>query len=162
MVKSPLRHRPRPIVLTIWLFLFLSLINLWRAAGLGRQRELLQELGAAVQPVWLLAGAILWAGLFGGSALAIWQRWPPARLAAPLLLLLYALYQLALAVFVTRSAVAQQGWPAAALLYILALLFTTWALNRPANLSYFTNSQGEKAQSKIQNPKSKIPNPPIP
>jgi hypothetical protein len=128
----------------IWLVTFLSMINGWRAFGLSRQRDLLQELGTAIQPTWLFIAALVWAILFAGAALSLWQRRPFMRRATPILILGYALYQLALTTFWVRSNVAQQGWPAAILLYTLALLFTTWALNRPAARPYFETTSGDQ------------------
>jgi hypothetical protein len=121
------------------------MINGWRALGLGRQRNLLQELGASVEPAGLFLVALAWAVLFAGTTLALWRRWPATRWAAPALILGYALYQLALTTLWVRSNVAQQGWSAAVLLYALAFLFTTWALNRPAGRPYFLR-QGDSKQ----------------
>lgn len=139
MVKSPSRLPPRPrlVTVTLWLVAFLSLLNGWRALGLGRQRDLLQELGAAVEPLWLLLIALVWAILFAGATLALWQCRPFTRRAIPALILAYTLYHLAHVALWVRSDVARQGWPAVVLLYLLAFLFTTWALNRPASRPYF-------------------------
>lgn len=146
MVKSPSRLPPRPrlVAVTLWLVTFLSIINGWRALGLGRQRDLLQELGTSVEPAWLLGIALLWGALFAGAALALWQRRPITRQVIPVLILAYALYQLAVTAFWVQSQVARQGAPAAVLLYLLAILFTTWALNRPASQPYFGTTSGDQ------------------
>jgi hypothetical protein len=131
------RSRARSIWLTIWGVLLLGLANVWRAVGLGRQSELLRSLEVSLDPGLRLAAALFWALAFIGVAVALWQRRPIARQAVPGLLFVYALFQSALPLlFAVADGVADR-LPLKIAFYGLAILFAGWALNRPANRSYF-------------------------
>jgi hypothetical protein len=129
--------RPLSVTLTAVLILSLALINGWRFVALGGQLELLLQLGGSLDPRWRMGFALVWAALFLETAAAIWRRRSHSRQVAPLILFLYAVYELSLLAWFVRSPVARQGWPVDLLFYLLAVGWSYWALNRPAARSYF-------------------------
>jgi hypothetical protein len=131
--------RARPLSVTIvaiGVFLF-GIINAWRAYGLASQADLLLTLGVAVDPRLRAAVAVVWALLFLGAVVALWRRQPFSRGAIPLLLAVYAVYQIGLLLFLVQSPVARRGWPADTFFYAVLIILTAWLLNRRAIRSYF-------------------------
>jgi hypothetical protein len=129
----------RPLSVTIsgiGVFLF-GLVNAWRALALFNQADLLLELDVAVDPRLRAVIAGGWALLFLGAVVALWRRQPASRLAVPLLLGVYALYEMGLLLFLVQSPVARQGWPADTLFYATLIILAAWLLNRRVVRSYF-------------------------
>ena len=97
----------------------------------------LADFGTTPSP-WLRLGfASLWLILFWGAALALWRRRPIIRRAVPLLLSVYALYELGLLIFYAQAATVRQNWRVNTLFYGLIIVFSWWALNRTAVKPYF-------------------------
>jgi len=121
----------------IWGVLLLAIANGWRAIGLGQQGTLLLALGASLNP-WLGMGlAIFWAILFFIATVALWQRRTRTQYLIPGLLLVHGFYQIGLMLLFGRSAASRNALPVVGLLFILAVLFSFWALNRPSVRWYF-------------------------
>ena len=131
------RDRPRSVTLIAWGVFLLGLVNGWRALGLFRQRRLLQELDVVPDPLITLLIALLWAAVFVILALFVWQGRPITRLLAPLALFFYAFYQLLLVSVFARSDQSSNGLIGTIGLYLVAVLFTIWALNRRSARGYF-------------------------
>lgn len=131
------RTRPRSVTVMIWGVLLLGIANGWRAIGLGQQGNLLLALDASLNP-WLGMGlAIFWSILFFIAAAALWQRRTRTRIIIPGLLLVHGLYQVGLVLLFGRSIASRNAWPVIGLLFMSAVLFSIWALNRPSVRWYF-------------------------
>jgi hypothetical protein len=136
MLNDP-RARPLSVtIIAIGVFLF-GVVNAWRAFALFGQADLLLELGVAIDPRLRAIVAAFWSLLFWGAAVALWRRFSAGRVAVPLLLGGYALYQLGLLLFAVESPVARQGWLADALVYAVIISLAAGLLNRRAVRSYF-------------------------
>jgi hypothetical protein len=72
--------------------------------------------------------ALLWALLFWGLAVTLWQKRPFAHRAVPLFLSLYAIYELSLPALFAPTPSARQGWLVNALFYLIIILFSVWSL----------------------------------
>jgi len=133
------QHRPFSVTLvTLGVFL-LGLAHGWRAIGLVRQSGLLLELGATPDPRLCAAGSITWAVLFVGLAIAIWRRKRYTRLVAPILLLIYGVYQFVLPGPCVLAGQAQNGWPTLIIIYAAASLSAVLVLNIGPGQVYFDN-----------------------
>jgi hypothetical protein len=131
------RARPLSVtIIVIGVFLF-GIVNAWRAYGLFSQTDLLLTLGVAVDPRLRAAVAVVWALLFFGAVVALWRRHPVSRATIPLLLAVYAVYEIGLLLFLVQSPVARRGWPADTLFYAALIFLAAWLLNRRAVRSYF-------------------------
>lgn len=130
--------RPRSVTIAALGFFLTGLANAWRAAGLFRQSELLLSLGADPDPRLRLVFSMLWAVVLLGAGAAIWMGRPVVRLLAPVLLLIYAVYNLALLWLFAQPEAARRGLLASGLYYLVAILFATWALNRSAARMYMS------------------------
>lgn len=128
----------------LWIVLLFGLWNTARVTVLGRQLTLWLELGIQPDPRVRLVGALIWAILFLGAAAALWQRRPFIRLAIPILLLLYAIYELGLILVFAQTSLAWQGMALNAILYAVTILFSQWALGRKATQAYFAQSGKEE------------------
>ncbi len=137
------QHRSRPfgVTLVTWGVFFLGLANSWRAFALYRQGGLLLELGVSLDPRLRLLLALIWALLFFMATAALLKKWAPARAITPMILVGYAVYEVGLARLFTRPASLPADWSAIVILYALAILFTSWALNRKAARRYFESEE---------------------
>ncbi|GAB4269446.1 MAG: hypothetical protein Kow0080_13100 [Candidatus Promineifilaceae bacterium] len=75
--------------------------------------------------------------LFWTLTALLWQKRPsprqtPTRLAIPLAILLYAIYQTTITLLFATSPTTRQSWSLYATLYILFALYTCWALKDTA------------------------------
>lgn len=133
--------RPRSVTITL---LGVMLLGMWRAAqafAIAQQVTLLLALNISPDPRLLLVIAAGWMVLFWGSAIALWRRSLFTRWLIPLLLLLYALYELVMQGLFVRIPISGQSWLLRILLYSVAILFAVWSLNRSKARSYFTVAQ---------------------
>ena len=133
--------RPRSVTITL---LGVILLGAWSAAqafAMAQQVTLLLALNIKPDPRLLLVIATGWMVLFWGLAIAIWSRWTFTRWLIPLLLLLYALYELMLQGLFVRIPISGQSWLVRFLLYSVAVLFAIWSLNRSKTRSYFVVAQ---------------------
>jgi hypothetical protein len=136
MLTDP-HARPFSVTMIAVGVFLIGLVNAWRAVALFGQADLLLALQVSADPRLRAAAAVVWALLFFGAMIALWRRHDVSRLAIPLLLAVYAVYELGLLLFLVQSPVARRGWPADALLYALFIVLTTWFLNRPTVRSYY-------------------------
>lgn len=133
-------NRPRSVTITLWGVFLLGVWNVARAIALVQQSAVLLTLDVQPDPRLHLIMALVWAIAFLALAFALWQKQPFARQAIPLLLLLYALYELSLLVIFVQSPLARRSWLLNTLAYIETILFAHWALNRSAAQAYFAKS----------------------
>lgn len=118
----------------------LSVWNTGRALALGQQLPIIQPLATVTEP-WLWLGvAMVWAAVFLGTAVALWQQRPFVRLWLPTLLGLYAFTEIGFALQATAVAPTAARIAALLLVYGALLLFSSWALNRQSVRWYFTQS----------------------
>lgn len=127
--------RPRSVTLTLWGVFLLGVWNFGRALALLQQRELLQELEARPDPVFRLGMALVWGVMFAGLAVALYRRRPFTRRLLPLMIAVYAFYEIGLILIFTVAG------PSTLVLETLlaagAVGFCYWALNRPVVTQYF-------------------------
>ena len=133
--------RPRPVTITLLGVIFLGAWSAAQAFAMAQQVALLLALNIRPDPRLLLVIAAGWMVLFWGLAIALWRRWPFTRWLIPLLLLLYALYELVLQGLFVRIPISGQSWLLRILLYSVAVLFAIWSLNRSKARSYFAVAQ---------------------
>jgi peptidoglycan/LPS O-acetylase OafA/YrhL len=120
------------------------LLGAWNAGkvfALTQQVSLLLNFDVIPDPRLLLLIAGVWMALFWGAAIALWRRQRFTHWLIPLLLLLYALYELILLGFFVRMPEGTQSWLARILLYDLAILFAIWSLNRSESRSYLKGAR---------------------
>jgi hypothetical protein len=96
-------NRPLSVTLLTWGVFLLGLVNVWRAVALFKQSNLLLDLGVSLDPRLRMFVAIIWALVFISISLSIWRRWKAARFLTPILLILYAVYQLGLVRFFSQG-----------------------------------------------------------
>lgn len=132
--------RPRSVTIMLW---GVILIGAWNG---GRVIVLLQQnLPAAVHakldPRLRLLMALIWVIFFTGTAVALWQKRPFSRHLIPNLILSYALFNLSLLALGIRTPLNRQSWLMEIVLYTGLVLFSYWAMNRPATISYFSHKE---------------------
>lgn len=129
--------RPLTVTLVILGVFALGLANIWRALATISQRSLLKELGASPDPLLQAMVAIFWALILLWMVAKLWRRWAPTRYLLPILLLVYAGYQLAVLQIFSQSGGSVDDWVTAAVVYGSLSLLIIWALNRKAARKYF-------------------------
>lgn len=129
--------RPFSVTLVILAVFLLGLTNGWRVVGLLRQEQLLLDLGVVPDPRLQMMIALFWAALWLILTIALWQKRRSSRALTPVVLLVYAFYQLALQGTYAQAAESVLDQPAVIALYSVTIVFTTWALNRPKARLYF-------------------------
>lgn len=131
-------HRPRTVTFTVGGVFLLGMWNAGRAVALAQQSQLLRALDAQPDPRARLVVAVVWAFVLWGLAVALSQQRPFTRRAIPILLTIYAGYELLLwHIFSKMTPGQQQQWLLTAFFFLCAILFVSWALNRPAANRYF-------------------------
>ena len=131
--------KPKGVTLITWGLLLLGLANIWRSVGLWRQSDMLLELGIGPDPRLRLAISVVWAVLFGASAVTIWTRKRLAQWLVPAALILYGLYKLSLIFIASQSANQDIRIIGNLIFYIALALFAGWVLNRPKARQYFSS-----------------------
>lgn len=129
--------RPFSVTLTFWGVLLLGGWNGGRVLAMSLNYRTLARLNAAPDLRIRLGMALVWAILLGGAAIGLWQRRPFTRKGLPLLLSLYAMYELGLLALFAQSPSACNSWLVNTLFYLSIMLFSIWALNRTAVKTYF-------------------------
>lgn len=117
--------------------LLLGLVNIYRALILFQQTDLQLGLGVSLDPRVRMVIAVIWSIVLIALAAALWIRKPLTRVLVPVLLLVYAIYRLALVGIFAESAYVRESQIATAVLYGVAIALTSWALNRKAVRGYF-------------------------
>lgn len=133
----PNPSRPRSVTLIAVGVLLLGLVNIYRALILYQQTDLQLGLGVSLDPRVRMVIAVIWSIVLIALAAALWIRKPLTRLLVPLLLLVYAIYRLALIGIFAKSVYVRESQIVTVVLYGLAIAFTSWALNRKAVRGYF-------------------------
>ena len=131
------RKRPRSVTIMIWGIIIVAIANGWRAIGLGQQADLLLTLNASFNPWVGLGFAFVWSIIFIFTAIALRQHRTWTKIGIPLLLLIHGIYQVLLVIIFARSNASRNGWPLIGLLFVLAVIFSVWALNRPSVRWFF-------------------------
>ena len=136
MSVSPLTHRPRIVTLLIWGVFFLGSWNAGRTLAVTSQIDVLFTLAVKPDPRFQILMAAIWAIIFWGLAWGLWRKRPFSQRALPLLLTLYALFELSIQWRFAQT-LNWQSWRLKLILFVIAILMTTWALNSPAAKFYF-------------------------
>jgi len=121
--------------------LLLGLVNIYRALILFQQIDLQLDLGVNLDPRVRMVFAVVWSIVLIALAAALWLRKPLTRVLVPALLLVYAIYRLALVGIFAQSAYARESQVPTIVLYGIAIAITGWALNRRAVRGYFVNGK---------------------
>ena len=122
--------RPRTVTIVILGVIFFGVWNLAKSIALWRQLTVLLSLNVQPDPRLRLILALLWALLFFSLALGLWYQRPFTRRAVPILLLLYALYDMGMWLFFQRPPLNKLSWFGVGLFYLGFITFTRWVLNR--------------------------------
>jgi len=135
-------ERPLSVTLVALGVFLLGIVNGWRAIVIFRQRGLLLDLGATLDPALIAAAAVVWSLLLIGAAMTIYRRWPASRWITPILLALYILYGRFLAAFKSVSFInevsnSSVGLIGTTLFSLTIFIFVVWVLNRKAARDYF-------------------------
>jgi hypothetical protein len=139
--QSPSSSRPRSVSLVVLGVFSLGLVNIYRAMGLFRQSDLQLELGVVPDPRLRMIIAIIWAIIFLVLTSILWLKKPLSRILTPVLLVLYAVYRVALVVLFAQSEYSRGTLAIFAPIYTAIILFTIWALNRRGGTAYFGNKE---------------------
>lgn len=135
--RIPGSGRPQSVSLVVVGVFFLGWVNIYRAVGLFRQSDLQLELGVVPDPRLRMVIAIVWAIVFLVLATALWLKKPATRMLAPVLLLFYAIYRLALVGLFSKSDYSRSSLVIFTLIYTAIIMFTIWVLNRKTGRAYF-------------------------
>jgi len=135
----PSSSRPRSVTMIAVGVLLLGLVNIYRALILFQQTDLQLGLGVSLDPRVRMVIAVIWSIVLIALAAALWIRKPLTRVLVPVLLLVYAIYRLALVGIFAQSAYARESQVPTIVLYGIAIAITGWALNRRAVRRYFEN-----------------------
>ena len=131
------KKRPRSVT---FIFLGVVFLGLWNAAqlfALIQQVSLLLSLNIDPDPRLRLALAAGWMLLFWIVAIALWLKKAYTRWMIPLLIALYALYELVLVELYVRVPVSLGSTLLRIVLSAAAVLFAVWALNRDPARNFF-------------------------
>ncbi len=131
------KKRPRSVTIMLLGVMFLGALSAAKAFAMAQQVGLLMSLSLKPDPRLLLFIAVGWMILFWGSTIALWRRRSFTRWLIPLLLILYALYELILQGLFVQIPISGQDWLIRILFYDVAILFALWSLNRRKARSYF-------------------------
>ena len=137
-VVMPTKVRPRSVTFTLWGVFLLGVWNFGRALALGQQMDLLLELTIQPDPRFRLTMALIWGFVFIGLWWMVWRKRPFIRKLLPLILILYAAYELSLTILFAQTPLARQAIWLNLSFYLFLILFTAWALNRTAANNYYT------------------------
>lgn len=101
-----------------------------------RQWALLQRLEVTPAPLLQIGLAFVWTLLFGGTAVALWQKRPFVRQWIPLVFTLYAVSNLSLTIGYAHIPIGR--WLVNVLAYAAAVLLLRWGLIRLSTQQYFS------------------------
>ena len=135
----PTKVRPRSVTFTLWGVFLLGVWNFGRALALSQQMDLFLELAIQPDPRFRLTMALIWGFVFSGLGWIVWRKRPFIRKLLPLILILYAVYELSLTILFAQTPLARQAIWLNLSFYLFLILFTAWALNRTAANNYYTN-----------------------
>jgi len=135
-------ERPRSVTLVAWGVFLLGMVNGWRAIAIFKQRQLLLQWNASIDPAYAAIASVISFLLFIVATILIFRRWPACRWAIPVLLLLYT------AAGFLLSGLIQGGFdkmnsgvfaslPVASFALLILTFFAGWILNRKAAREYF-------------------------
>jgi hypothetical protein len=131
------KGRPRSVTFTLWGVFLLGVWNFGRALALSQQMDLLLEIAVQPDPRFRLIVALIWGFVFIGFWWFVRQKRPFTRKLLPLILILYAVYELSLTILFAQTPLAKQAISLNLSFYLGLILFITWALNRTAANNYF-------------------------
>ncbi len=81
--------------------------------------------------------AMGWAVLFLGLMAALWQKRPFTRWATPVIFTAYGLFDIIWQALFVKISIGSSTWLSSILFYPGLIIFSVWALNRPAAKLYF-------------------------
>lgn len=119
------------------------LIGVWNGGRVIALQQSMNQIAlhTRLDPRLRLIIALIWAVLFIGMTVALWQKRPFSRRIIPILIFCYGLVDLSLLAFGIRNPLNQQSWLIEVMLYTGLTLFSYWALNRPATILYFSHKE---------------------
>ncbi|PIE80694.1 MAG: hypothetical protein CSA11_07165 [Chloroflexi bacterium] len=129
--------RPRSATLVLWGVFLLGAWNFGRVLAFGQQMDLLLELAVQPDSRFRFMLALIWGFVFLGLWWLIRQKRPFTRKLTPLILILYAVYELSLTILFAQTPLARQAIWLNLSIYLFLILFVTWALNRTAVDHYY-------------------------
>ena len=129
--------RPKSVTLALWGVFLFAVWNFGRAVALSQQMDLLLELTIQPDPRFRFSMALIWGFVFMGLWWLMRKKRPFTRKFLPLILILYAVYELGLTMLFAQTTLAQQAIWLNLSFYLLLTLFITWALNRTTANDYF-------------------------
>jgi hypothetical protein len=136
--NHPSARPSRPIRVTLLAVgvLTITSLHLLRLVEAVQQWQFLKSL-TGVSPVYLALTGLIWASagllLFWG----LWRGHARAVRFAPGYLLVFTLYYWLDRIFIANRAISLANWPVTALLTIVGLAYTFWALRARASRNYF-------------------------
>ncbi len=131
--------RPRSVTLALLGVFLLGVWNFGRVLALGQQMDLLLELAVQPDPRFRFIMALIWGFVFLGLWWLVRQKRPFTRKLTPVILILYAVYELSLTILFAQTPLARQSIWLNLSIYLLLILFVAWALNRTSSDNYFTH-----------------------
>ena len=147
-------RRAWPATITLWGVFLIGVWNAGRAYALWQQADLLRELGARPNPTILIGLAIIWALIWFGWGVMLWQKRPFTCYTIPATLIIYALYEISLLTWLAATPPPQQGWRFHTLLFTIMTLFSMWSLNNPTALIYYRLTEDGGPQTDVRPPSS--------
>lgn len=131
MKKTSSPKRSYSVTITLVGVFGFGIWNIGRVIALYQQTPYLLSLDIKPDPRLRLIVALIWALLFGGMTIALWLKRPFTRWAIPLTLSCYAVYEIILRALFVQVPSSRLSWLGQITFYLLIILFTYWALNRP-------------------------------
>ena len=129
-------HRPRIVTLLILGVFLFGIWNAGQALAIAKESRLMLALDVTLDPRIRMGMALAWTVMFGGLAVAMWQKRPFAQRALPLLLTVYALTELIRQLLFVQVVHTQQVW-LTGIFYLILLIICRWSLKRPFAQTYF-------------------------
>ncbi|MFQ5398876.1 MAG: hypothetical protein ACE5E7_04680 [Anaerolineae bacterium] len=105
------------------------------------------RLGGTPDPSVRLVFALIWAFWFLVVAFHLWRRRPYVRRTIPLLLALYASYDMILGLVFATDTQARSGLLLKGLFFVALILFSWWSLNRPSGRAIFPDAQSPEQEN---------------
>jgi hypothetical protein len=129
--------RPTSVTILLWGVFIVGALNGWRAASWWQQRQLMAGLDLSATMTFHVLAAFIWMLVCWGLALGLWQRRYYVRWAIPGFLACYALFRLAILLFLAQTPPAPDAWMLPVVVYGVLLGVTSWICWRPANVPYW-------------------------
>lgn len=131
------RCRPFRVTLLAVGVLTITSLSLLRLVEAVRQWQFLSSL-PGVSPIYLALTGLIWATIGLPLCWGLWRGHTRAAKCAPVYTLAFALYYWFDKIFIANRATSLTNWPVNAVLTIIGLTYTFWALRARISRIYFT------------------------